>query len=100
VTVRSGIGDLKDESGTTHSDDISKADILNDFFCSVFTKENTDAIPELEIKHTGPKLASITITTDIVTKHVKKLNSNKSTGPDGFHPRVLKELVNEISNIQ
>ena len=35
MTVRSGVSDLKDKNGSTHSDDSSKADILNDFFCSV-----------------------------------------------------------------
>ena len=30
-------------------------------------------------------------------KQLKKLDVNKSAGPDGFHPRVLKELSKEIS---
>ena len=88
MTVRSGVSDLKDKSGAMHSDDSTKAEILNDFFCSVFTRENTDSVPELHIKHHGPKLTKIDITLDSVTKHKKNLKASKSAGPDGFHPRV------------
>ena len=97
TTVRSGVSDLKDEYGDMHSEDSAKAEILNNFFCSVFTQENTDFIPELEIKHSDPKLTDIEITTESVVKHIRKLKASKSAGPDGFHPRVLKELVNEIA---
>ena len=96
MTVRSGVSDLKDKNGSTHSEDSSKADILNDFFCSVFTHEDTDVIPELNVKHSDPKLTNINITKESVTKHIKNLKASKSAGPDGFHPRVLKEQVNEI----
>jgi hypothetical protein len=48
VTVRSGVGNLKD-----YGDDSSKANILDDFFFnSVFTKGNTDTIPKLVINAT------------------------------------------------
>ena len=30
-------------------------------------------------------------------KRLESLNEHKSPGPDGLHPRVLKELSNEIS---
>ena len=35
-----GIAPLKDKSGTLVSDDSSKAKLLNDYFCSIFTQDN------------------------------------------------------------
>lgn len=40
LTVKSGVGDLKDSAGIIHSDNDTKAEILNDFFSGVFTKED------------------------------------------------------------
>ena len=52
TTVRSGVSDLKDKEGVMHSDDSAKSEILNEFFCSVFKREDTTFIPELEEAYT------------------------------------------------
>jgi len=39
----------------------------------------------------------IIIDTDDILKRLSKLNVFKSTGPDMLHPRVLKEVRNEIA---
>ncbi|KAK3085705.1 hypothetical protein FSP39_007566 [Pinctada imbricata] len=97
TTVRSGVGDLKDKEGVMHSDDKAKAEILNSFFCRVFTNEDLERIPSLERKHYGPTLSHIDINEETVVKCIQKLKPGKSAGPDGFHPRVLKEIANEIA---
>ena len=79
-----------------HSDE-DKADELNSFFASVFTREDTHDIPEPDTKHHGQKLSTITVTEEEETKKLNKLNPSKSPGPDGMHPRVLKEVAEEIS---
>ncbi|KFQ43665.1 RNA-directed DNA polymerase from mobile element jockey, partial [Nestor notabilis] len=38
-----------------------------------------------------------TVGEDQVRDHLKNLNMHKSEGPDEIHPRVLKELVNEVA---
>jgi len=47
---RSKLGDLKTADGKLTGDDETKAELLNSFFVSVFTHENTD-VPVLEDKH-------------------------------------------------
>ncbi len=38
----------------------------------------------------------IVVTPELVKKQLLKLNSSKSPGDDQMHPRILKELNNEI----
>ena len=45
LNTKAVIGDLVDQSGTPQSPDSAKADILNAYFCSVFTTED-QSIPE------------------------------------------------------
>jgi hypothetical protein len=89
--------DLEQEDGTLTKDDTKKAQLLNNFFASVFTRENTDGMPILTQRHTGVPLAHIEITPGIVEKKLKKLKPTKSAGPDGLHPRVLLETASAIS---
>lgn len=98
--VREGVSDLKDSSGEKVSDDKMKANILNDFFCSVFTKENLDNLPHLEPRLDSdiPKLENIVFSRDDVLKKLKNLDPSKSCGPDGLHPRLLKELAEELAD--
>ena len=43
----------KDKDGVTQTDDTEQANILNDFFASVFKSEDTSEIPDPPIKHLG-----------------------------------------------
>ena len=55
IKNRSKLGDLKMADGKLTGEDETKADLLNSFFVSVFTHENTD-IPVLEDKYHKPKI--------------------------------------------
>ena len=69
-----------------------------DFFASVYTEEDTSEIPIVPIVYRGNNpLRKIEITVDKVKMKLKKLNSNKSAGPDGFYPRVIKEMEEETA---
>ena len=50
---RVGVEPLKNTSGKLVTDDQSMAEILNDFFCSVFTQEDTSNVPEAEQRYFG-----------------------------------------------
>lgn len=97
LTVKSGVADLKDEKGTAQSEDNTKADMLNAFFSSVFTNEDVNNVPVLEERVDGEELSDTYFTEESIIKQLQKLKISKSSGPDGFHPRVLKELATCIA---
>uniref|UniRef100_M3XLH7 Reverse transcriptase domain-containing protein n=1 Tax=Latimeria chalumnae TaxID=7897 RepID=M3XLH7_LATCH len=77
------------------------ATVLNDYFISVFTKEEMSNLTKLaQEPPSGLAMCnSIQITSRMVADQLGKIRVNKSQGPDGMHPRVLKELSNEISGV-
>ena len=92
------IVDLLNEKGDLISDDLQKAEILNNQFASVFTKENLSIIPEPQnMNETENILEDIVIETEAISKHLKKLNISKASGPDGINARILNELADEIA---
>ena len=76
--------------------DKEKADVLADFFTSVFTKDPGNEMPDIEPKQV-PELNDIIITPELVKKKLDNLKVNKSPGPDLLHPRLLKELSDVLS---
>ena len=51
--ARAWVADLKDKDGYTASTDIEKANLLNNFFASVFTKEDTHQLPVFDLNNQG-----------------------------------------------
>ncbi|RLC07615.1 MAG: hypothetical protein DRI57_25640, partial [Deltaproteobacteria bacterium] len=97
IKTRTGVPDLKKPSGEVASTDRDKAKVLNDFFSGVFTRESIDEMPTCEDKNCKSPLTDILFTQDDVENKLNKLKSDKSAGPDGMHPRVLKELSAVLS---
>ena len=94
--TRNAVGSLISETGDIVTDGLRKAQMLNNFFTSVFTKEDVTNIPIFESRSNGVMLENFEITEEIVVKHIKKLNASKSQGPDNYHPKLLLETVNEV----
>ena len=90
---RSKINSLDKADGTKATNDQDKADLLNSYFSSVFTVEDLSRMPVTPRYHSGQTLDDIAITEEMVVKKLTKLLPGKSPGPDGWHPRVLKELA-------
>ena len=77
--------------------DEDKAEILQDQFCSVFTKEQPGSIPVLE-KRTDKEIKCLEITEESVRKEIMSLNINKSCGPDEINPLLLIKLVDFVTS--
>ena len=87
--------DEKDETSTKF-DGKKKANIIQQQFVSVFTKEPNAEVPVLD-KKTELNLPNIIITAEMARNEILKLNLNKSCGPDKIHPQILIELVDLVS---
>ena len=95
--IKHQIGPLVDSEGVIRVTDMDIANILNDYFISVYTRENSNAVPRPGITHDGDTLDNILCTAEIVTNKIEKLNPYKSPGPDGFLPRVLREVSRQVA---
>ena len=69
--TRNAVGSLISETGDIVTDGLRKAQMLNNFFTSVFTKEDVTNIPIFESRSNGVMLENFEITEEIVVKHIK-----------------------------
>ena len=83
--------------GSLTTSDKDKANVLNSFFTSVFTREDMTIMPEQPEQHPVKKMYSIVFTLCDVANKLERLNPNKSPGPDGMHPKVLRELSTTLA---
>jgi hypothetical protein len=92
LKVNTGISTLKRKDGSLATEDASKADVLNEFFSSVFTHEDVTNVPRLEegSYSNGVFLSEVRVTLAAVQRKLSDLNPNKAQGPDGVPPRALK----------
>ena len=95
--ARTGIGPLKDSSGRVFREDTEMAELLNQFFASVFSREDTSNIPESEEKTRRDGLTNVKITRGKVRAKIKQLRSGAAAGPDGIGPQLLKETVDQVA---
>ena len=86
---------VKDDSTLTVND-YEKCKVLNSFFSSVFTNEDTSNIPDFEYK-TNASASDAIIEIKEMEEVLSKLNISKSPGPDGIAPVMLKNLASELA---
>ena len=99
LKTKSGISPLLKQNGDCNStkfEDKEKADILQNQFSSVFTREDLNHVPSINTKTTDV-IRNMEITKEMVKSIIVSLNANKSCGPDNIHPRMLIELAEQIA---
>ena len=72
------------------------AEVLNDYFNSVFTTEDISSLPVSFTKFEGNKsehLGQLFVTPEIIAK---KMKYTKSPGVDGIPPELFKEIVEQF----
>ena len=97
--TRSGVAELHTKSRgkvNVSSTDVDKAEVLGEFFSSVFTIESDEKYPEMDTITPSVPFDNNKFETDDVNKLLKSLNTSKSPGPDQIHPKVLNELADVI----
>ena len=96
--IKNTIGPLKDAQDNIISSDEGMAELLNEYFASVYTEENLSEMPTPPSLCNGIEpLRKINLTVERVQQKIRKLNANKSPGPDGFYPREIKEVEKELA---
>lgn len=98
LKTNSGIAPLFEninDKSSIRFDNKEKADILQKQFTSVFTREPDTLLPEFQPR-TVTRFPDVEITNDVIKKKLENLDVNKPCGPDGIHPRMLKELSNIV----
>ncbi|XP_072030567.1 uncharacterized protein [Amphiura filiformis] len=93
----SGISTLR-HNGQLTSDETGKCEILNSYFKSVFTTEDTTCIPE-KGPSPFPPMPNFKITVPGVEKLLSELNPSKAAGPDGIPSRILKTLAPQLAPV-
>ena len=91
ITGVSPLLDNVDDSTSLKFAAIDKANILQKQFSSVFTNEPDGILPRIN-QRTDASIPNLRINLDSVKETLQMLNVNKSMGPDGLHPMLLKEL--------
>ena len=87
-------------NGSLINDDKEIANSLNNYFSSVFTKENLnnfDFETNNEQNHGRESLENIEISPETIKKLIKNIKPNKSAGPDEIYAKILKEGNNSLS---
>ena len=87
---------LQRPDGNMTNNDNENCRVLSDFFSSVFTKEpEGNALPQFETR-CEDSLNNVNISEEIVFKKLNSIKVDKSQGPDGLNPRILKECSSSI----
>ena len=97
LKVRHGVPNLEREDGSLTETDFDKAEVLNSFFKRVYTLEDDSELPNVEQRRVLHPSQEVTFTEDDIERLLSKLNIAKSAGPDGLHPRILKELSVQLA---
>ena len=83
------------QGSTTYIDSLEKANILNQYFSSVFTVEDNTEPPTMNYSNISD-MPPITVHINGVTKLLSDIKPYKSPGPDDIPAFLLKEVASQL----
>ncbi len=99
--TRRGISELHtdptDENSSVTDNDTEKANILGEFYSSVFTREPEGNVPRIPTCNVDHQMDRLHVTKESIAEHLQNLKVNKSPGPDNLCPYFLKHTAASIS---
>ena len=98
--VQDKVGPLEGSDGNIITEGFLMAENLNEYFSSVLTREDIGILPVLETKFEGGEfdyLGQLIVTPTMVAVKIRVMKDNKSPGVDGIPPKLLLEIVEQIS---
>ena len=78
-------------NGAQITDNGEKASVLSMQYSSVFSTDN-NLMPEMPAYETESKIERFSVCENDVVLAIRNMNPSSAPGPDGIHPRVIKEL--------
>jgi hypothetical protein len=90
----------EDTNSEKTEDNKEKANILSDYFASVFTNEPLGELPQMTPIEIQNELKDLFINKDMVLKLLQNLKIDKSPGPDNLYPILdyCLKLKNPLQN--
>ena len=98
--VQDKVGPLEGSDANIITEGFLKAENLNKYFRSVFTREDTSILPVLETKfeeRESDYLGQLIVTPTMVAMKIRDMKDNKSPGVHGIPPKLLLGIVEQIS---
>ncbi|GAB0175696.1 mitochondrial enolase superfamily member 1 [Grus japonensis] len=95
--TRENVGPLRNEMSELVTQDMEKAEVLNDFFASVFTGKCLSHTAQVTEGRDWENAEPPTVGEDQVQEYLRNLKVHKSMGSDEMHPWVLRELADEVA---
>ena len=84
-------------SSATTKNEAIMAQLLSDYFESVYTIEDTTTIPTVDRRAVDSEDIQVRTNPEEVRKLLEELKVDKSPGPDGLHPNLLKKLATVLA---
>lgn len=90
------VSKLETTDGSLTEKDEETANVLNQYFSSVFEEEGPTDQLEIPERQFGEPLVDVEINESKVMTVINPLNPSKSQGPDQLHPCLLKETKHQL----